>query len=301
MQHDSADALVRPSKIETALTIALEATSKYQLIPNAVRDSLLSLRSDTLSVLMAADHVNAELIVFCNVGRIGSLVRSEVIVLGGDGFFLNLRGTGYGVSSIERDSTGEIITDPAILSSLQRAFCVAFADSLLYSRADSVLNVRPTMLTAVGGIEFKQPAAELGPWSLFKEKVPASYDAAQLIVEALRGRDDVTVIDMDTRDSILAKARMFMIENYNASTAEELKVLSAFEVTHLVTGSIERIRGGAVCTIAFEEITPQQTLKRIKRAESVIQVDAKAALKDGVREALKKLFGTINDSIEPSR
>lgn len=301
MQYDSSDASISPGKIETGLTIALEATKKYKLIPNDVRDSLLRLRPDTLSVLMAADYIKAELIVFCNVGRIGNLVRSEVIVLGGDGFIINLRGVGYGVTSIERDSTHEIITDPAVLSSLQRALCVAFNDSALYASTDSVLQVRPTVLAAVGGIEFKEPSKDLGVWSLFKEKVPASYDAAQHIAEALRGRDDITLIDLDTRDSILAKARLFMVENYNASTATELNVLSAFEVTHLITGSIERIRGGAICTIAYEEITAQKTLKRIKRAESVINVDSKAALKDGMRDALKKIFGEINDSVEPSR
>jgi hypothetical protein len=301
MQYDSSDASISPGKIETGLTIALEATKKYKLIPSVVRDSLLRLGPDTLSVSKAADYIKAELIVFCKVGRIGNLVRSEVIVVGGDGFMINLRGVGYGVTSIERDSSHEVVADPAILSSLQRALCVAFNDSSLYAKADSILQVRPTVLAVVGGIEFKEPSKDLGVWSLFKEKVPASYDAAQHIVEALRGRDDITLIDLDTRDSILAKARLFMVENYNASTAAELNVLSAFEVTHLITGSIERIRGGAICSLAFEEITAQKSLARLKRAESVINVDSKAALKDGVRDALRKLFGAINDSVEPSR
>lgn len=301
MQYDTADALINPMKIETGLTIALEATQKYRVIPNDVRDSLLRQRPDTLSVLQAADAVGAELIVFCNIGRIANLVRSEVIVLGGDGFVITVRGVGYGTTSLERDSLGTAIADPAILSSLQRAFCVAFNDSSLYVKADTVLRVRPTALAAVGGIEFKQPASDLGTWSLFKEKVPASYDAAQLIVEALRGRDDITLIDLDTRDSIFAKARLFMIENYNATTAAELNVLSAFEISHLISGSIDRFRGGAVCTLTYDEITQQKTLRQIKRAESVIAVDSKAALKDGVRDALQKLFGSINDSVVPSR
>ena len=301
MQYDTADAAITPQKIEMGVTIALEATKKYRVVPNNVRDSLLRQRPDTLSVLMAADYINAELIVFCNVGRIGNLVRSEVIVLGGDGFIISLKGVGYGTTSIERDSTHEVVADPAILSSLQRAFCVAFSDSLLYAGSDSLLRVRPTKLVAVGGIEFKQPSTDLATWSLFKEKVPASYDAAQHIVEALRGGEDITVIDLDTRDSIMAKARLFMIENYNPTTQTELNVLSAFEVTHVITGSLERIRGGAVFSLAYEEITPQKTLKRIKRSESVIAVDAKAALKDGVRDAVKKLFGWISDSVVPSR
>jgi len=301
IQYDSADVLINPTKLETGLTIALEATQKYRLICNQMRDSILRKRPNTLSVLQAADAVGAELIVFCNVGRIANLVRSEVIVLGGDGFIVNVRGVGYGTTSLERDTSGTAIADPAILSSLQRALCVALNDSSLYSRADTVLRVRPTALAAIGGIEFKQPSSDLGTWSLFKEKVPASYDAAQLIVEALRGCDDVTLIDLDTRDSIFAKARLFMIENYNATTAAELNVLSAFEISHLVSGTIERIRGGAICTLSFDEITPQKTLRQIKRAEGVVAVDSKAALKDGVREALQKLFVTINDSVVPSR
>lgn len=301
MQYDTSDAFITPKKIESGISIALEATKKYTVIPNDVRDSLLSLRKDTISVLMAADHIKAELIVFCNVGRIGKLVRSEVVILGGDGFVLNLSGVGYGITTIELDSTREIVTDPAILSSLQRAVCVALKDSSLYAHASPVLKVRPAALAAVGGIHFTDTPADLVPWSLFKEKVPASYDAAQIIVEAMRDNESIVVVDLDTRDSIFAKARLFMIENYNPTTPAELNVLSAFEVSHLISGTIDRVRGGAVCALAYDEITEKKTLQRIKRVESVITEDSKTALKDSVRKCLAKLFGTINDSVEQSR
>lgn len=301
IQYDTLDAHITSKKIESGISIALEATKKYAVIPNDVRDSLLRLRKDTLSVLMAADHIKAELIVFCNVGRIGKLVRSEVVILGGDGFVLNLSGVGYGITTIELDSTKEIVTDPAILSSLQRAVCVALKDSSLYAHASPVLKVRPAALAAVGGIHFKDTPSDLVPWSLFKEKVPASYDAALIIVEAMRDNENVIVIDLDTRDSIFAKARLFMVENYNPTTPTELNVLSAFEVSHIVVGTVDRVRGGAVCTLAYNEITDKKTLRLVKRAESVIKEDSKTALKESVRKCLTKLFGTINDSVEQSR
>lgn len=301
LQFDTSDVFVTAKKIETGLSIALGETGKYAVIPNDVRDSLLRSRRDTLSVLMAADYIKAELIVFCNVGRIGKLVRSEVVILGGDGFVLNLSGIGYGTTTIEEDSTKQMIVDPAILSSIQRAVCMALQDSTLYSSASPILRVQPADLAVVGGIHFRETPSGLLPWSLFKEKISASFDAAQIIVEALRDTKDLVMIDLDTRDSIFAKARLYMIENYNPTTAAELKILSAFEISHIITGTVERVRSGAVLTLNYQQIQQDFKLRQIARAEAVLQADSKDELKTAVRKCLTKLFGTINDSVAPSR
>jgi hypothetical protein len=301
LQYDTTDVFLSAKKIETGLSIALGSTGKYAVIPNDVRDSLLRSRPDTLSVLMAADYIKAELVVFCNVGRIGKLVRSEVVILGGDGFVLNLNGVGYGITTIEEDSTKTMIIDPAILSSIQRAVCMALQDSALYKSASPILRVQPADLTVVGGIDFRETPSGLVPWSLFKEKVSASYDAAQIIVEALRDTKDLVMIDLDTRDSIFAKARLYMIENYNPTTTAELKILSAFEVSRILTGKVERVMNGAVLTLNYQQIQQDYKLQEIARAEVVLQEDSKEHLKKAVRTCLGKLFGTINDSVEPTR
>lgn len=301
LQFDTSDVFMSAKKIETGLSIALGAIGKYAVIPNDVRDSLLRARPDTLSVLMAADYVKAELVAFCNVGRIGKLVRSEVVILGGDGFVLNLSGVGYGVSTIEDDSTKAMIIDPAILSSIQRAVCMALQDSALYQTASPILRVQPAALGVVGGIHFRESPSGFVPWSLFKEKVSASYDAAQIIVEALRDTKDLVMIDLDTRDSIFAKARLYMIENYNQTTTAELKILSAFEVSRILTGSIERTHNGAVLTLSYQQIQEDYKLREISRADVVLKEDSKEQLKTAVRTCLGKLFGSINDSVEPSR
>lgn len=301
MQYDTSDAYISAKKIETGLSIALGATGKYAVIPNDVRDSLLRSRRDTLSVLLAADYLKAELIVFCNVGRIGKLVRSEVVILGGDGFVLNLSGIGYGITTIEEDSSKTLIIDPAILSSIQRAVCTALQDTSLYGSASPILRVQPAELAVVGGIDFQEPPSGLDRWSLFEEKVSASYDVAQIIVEALRDTRNLVMIDLDTRDSIFAKARLYMIENYNPTTVAELKILSAFEVSRIITGRIERNPDGAVLTLRYQRILPDNRLQELAGAEAVLTDDSKEVLKSTTRVCLTKLFGTINDSVEPSR
>lgn len=301
IMHDTNDVYMPAGKLETGLTIALEATGKYGVISTHMRDSALKGRTDSVTIQKVAEMFNAELILFCQSNRIGKLVRSEVVLMGGDNFFLNVRGIGYGVSTIEDQQTKKMIMDPAILSSLQRALCVALKDSNLYANADSLLRVRPTYLAAVGGFEFKQPPSNLAPWSIFKEKILASYDAAQITVAALQDRDDITMVDVDTRDSMYARERLYMVEPYNPTNRSERYILRSFEVTHLVAGTISRTADGAECSISLQKINDHWEVETVKTGATTVTKDTRSALQDAVRESLRKIFGSINEPQVPSR
>lgn len=296
IQVDTSDRLVSAYKVEAALALALELTNKYQLIPNSVRDSVGRLSvTDSVTVQKAADRLGAEIIIFSNLGRIGNLVRMEIVVLGGTDWILSNLGVGYAVSFYERDSSAPRVLDPAILQATQRALCRALVTDNLYDHADSSLRTKPTELIAIGGFEFVAADADLAPWSVFLEKVSASYDIAQTAVASLRGNNDYTVVDMDSRDSIYALAGLFMVENYNVVSSIELSTLKAFDVRQIITGSCERKRGGAELTLVVNNIQADASYTAMRKASVMIPVDSKLALQDGVRECLRKLFGTISE------
>ncbi|HLP28744.1 MAG TPA: hypothetical protein VK147_08890 [Candidatus Didemnitutus sp.] len=296
IQFDSTDPYISAYKVEAALAIALEASGRYALIPNVTRDSLVrTARNDSMSVQVAADRLGAELIAFCSIGRIANLVRMEVVIVGGDGWVVTTSGVGYGTSFLQSDSSKKRIIDPAILSATQRALCVAVLDSALYAQADSGFIVRPTQLAAVGGIEFVVSNPDLAPWSIMREKIAASYDAVSTIVAAMRQSAEISVVDIESRDSIYALAGLYMVENYNPLSRSELTILKGFEVTHVITGRFERKKGGAELTLIYNEIKPDASYTPIKKAQFMVAVDSKLAFQDGVRACLRKLFGSITE------
>lgn len=302
IQRDTLDTLITSYKVEAAMALALDVSGRYELIPNAVRDSLArTFRKDSLTVQAVADKLGAELIAFCSIGRVANLIRVEVVISGGEGWIVSSSGIGYASTSLLSDSSRLRILDPAILTATQRALCGALLDSTLYAIADSGMNVRPTQLAAIGGIEFLAGSSDLAPWSLVREKIAASYDVASTIAASLRASDRVTIADIETRDSIYALARLFMVENYNPPSKTEIKTLMGFEFTHIITGRFERFRGGAHLTLVYNEIQPDASYTAVRKATTVVNVDAKLALQDGVRSCLRELFGMITEPIAPKK
>jgi hypothetical protein len=296
------DTLLSVYKAEAALALACELSGSYVLIPNDVRDSVARVLPDSARTAQrVADRLGAELIVFIDIARIVNLVRVQITLVGGEGWIISTEGTGYATSFLTEDGTGRRVIDPAILTATQRALCGAVLQPNLYATADSAFRVQPTQLTALGGTDFVREDKDLAPWALFREKVAASYDVASTIVAAMRNHDSLTVIDMETRDSIYAMAGLFMVENYNPASKTELKILKGFEVTRLITGVCERIRGGAGLRITHNELMQDATYTPLSKAEVIIPVDSKVALQDAVRFCLKNLYGTLTEQREPSR
>lgn len=290
------DTLLSAYKAEAAMALACELSKSYVMIPNETRDSVARAFPDSLRTAQAvADRMGAELIAFIDIARIVNLVRVQLTIVGGEGWIVSTEGTGYATSFLTEDGTGRRVIDPAILTAMQRALCEAVLRPDLYATADSAFRVRPTKLTALGGTQFLDGEKGLAPWAIFREKVAASYDVASTIVAALRRHDSLTVIDMETRDSIYAMAGLFMVENYNPASATELKILKGFEVTRLITGLCERIRGGAGLRITHNELKSDASYSPLAKADVIIPTDSKVALQDGVRFCLKNLYGSLTE------
>lgn len=301
LDHDTADVALQPSKLIDGLALACELTKQYAVVPVEIRDSVAARIGDSATYQRVADSLRAEIIVFCSVARIANLVRSELVVAGGEGFTFSTSGVGYGVTFLQSDTLGSMLLDPAVLSSMQRALCAALRDSNLYAAANEGLRTRPSSLLSIGGITFVPPPEEFVTWSTFKEKVPASYDIVQTAVAALRHRDDYTVVDIDSRDSMYAKGGLHFVENYNQVTPTELKILRAFDIATILTGRYERISEGARLTLFLQSIESNGALKTITSGTSLVEVDSKLALQDGVRACLRQIFGTITEQSGPSK
>lgn len=301
LDHDTADVALQPSKLIDGLALACELTKQYAVVPVEIRDSVAARIGDSATYQRVADSLRAEIIVFCSVARIANLVRSELVVAGGEGFTFSTSGVGYGVTFLQSDTLGSMLLDPAVLSSMQRALCAALRDSNLYAGANEGLRTRPSSLLSIGGITFVPPPEEFVTWSTFKEKVPASYDIVQTAVAALRHRDDYTVVDIDSRDSMYAKGGLHFVENYNQVTPTELKILRAFDIATILTGRYERISEGARLTLFLQSIESNGALKTITSGTSLVEVDSKLALQDGVRACLRQIFGTITEQSGPSK
>ncbi|MBU3698887.1 MAG: hypothetical protein FGM33_02580 [Candidatus Kapabacteria bacterium] len=295
---DTSDAGLAPDKLMAGLALAFESTKLYTVVPLEVRDSLARTLGDSVTYQRVADSLGAELIVFASVARIANLIRSELVIAGGDGFTFTTNGHGYGVTYLQSDTTGKMIYDPAILSSMQRALCIALRDSSLYATADEALRIRPAALLCIGGVAFAQQPPDVIPWSTFKEKVVASFDLVQTMIAALRFRDDLIVIDTDTRDSIYAKAGLYLVENYNPVSSAELTTLRAFDIDRIITGRYQRKGNSAELTLYLQTIGQKGAVTTDKKATSAIADDTKLMLQDGARAGLRELLGTISEPPE---
>ncbi len=296
IKTDSSDPSIRPSKIEAGFALACELTGQFQLVPSDVRDSfMLASRNSQLTAADVARGLDATGIAYLFTARIGNLVRSDVLLAVGALYDMKMTGIGY--AAIRHSDATSRVADPAILASQQRALCVALRDTALYAAlrdtalyvgADSALNVRPTVPVVAGGIEFVERQGMV-PWTLIKEKIAASYDAVLVTVEALQQNPRITAVDMETRDSIYALAKMYLTENYNPVSATELGTLRAFDIRHLVVGSVTRVQGGAELVMSMNWINDDGSFAPLSTAKRMLTVDSKEMLRDMVSDAVKEL------------
>lgn len=285
---DTADTVINAAQVETALMIAADNGTAYVTMPSFVRDSLLRKQGlGQLTLADAAKALGADAIAFVTTLRIGNLVRSELVISAGLKYDISRRGIGYDVLRNRSDST--IVSDPAVLASLQRALCNVLGDTALYSNADSVLRVRPTVLTAVGGIAFV-PKEGLPVWSLYKEKIIAAYDAVQNVVHTAMNDPRTTMLDVETRDLIYSRAGYYLVENDEPASSIELRILKAYDVERIIQGRITQ-KSASMLELELQlfDVTPERPTM-ITSARVNIAEDTKEALAKAVIAATEQLL-----------
>lgn len=285
---DTADTVINAAQVETALMIAADNGTAYVTMPSFVRDSLLRKQGlGQLTLADAAKALGADAIAFVTTLRVGNLVRSELVISAGLNYDISRRGIGYDVLRKRSDST--MVSDPAVLASLQRALCNVIGDTALYSNAESVLRVRPTVLTAIGGIAFV-PKEGLPVWTLYKEKIVAAYDAVQNVVHTAMRDPRTTMLDVETRDMIYSRAGYYLVENDDPASSIELRILKAYDVERIIQGRIIQ-KSASVLELELQlfDVTPERPTM-ITTARVNITEDSKEALAKAVIAATEQLL-----------
>lgn len=290
---DPGDSLLTPETVAMALGIALDLTPSYRLLPMPTRDSILDrLQHDgqRAEEIFAASGIRHAVVVQCR--RIANLVRTSVVLLHGTDLARRDEGIGYATIRHRDDASGRVLAQPAVLASVQRACLGAMGDPTLYRDAAADLRVASAPLVSIGGIVFTSDAT-LPTWSLFRESITASFDAANTVVNEMVDLDTLTVIDLETRDSLFAKAGLLMMENYNASSGLELGILHQFDVSYVITGTFRRVAEGAELRLVLNVIDPgkESPLSPVLSSQCMVTSDSKVAFQAAVALATRRLFG----------
>ncbi len=261
---------VSPAKLEAALVLALELSGRFTVVAALSRDSVveeLRSRGQEPTAVAVAQRLGCGRMLFARADRLQHLVRVEVVFRFGENFAQEQRGRGFALIRYAHRTGGTLLLDPALLEAAQRAIAVAVGDSMLYAAQEGPFCVVPAPLLVVGGLEYRD-TGELRRWDWFARKVVTSYDAVLQLIDTLRRHPGYVVCDIDSRDTLFARAGLMEPENYRPPSPVELRLLRAAEVDYYVWGTIERVPEGA----------------RIRLQLARLQGDARNAWLEPVRE-----------------
>ncbi|KXK34349.1 MAG: hypothetical protein UZ06_CHB003001307 [Chlorobi bacterium OLB6] len=283
---DSADKAIGTRKAEAALNLALSLAG-YKYCDLFARDSILK-GSSQLSVREAASRVGCTYSVFLRVRRIEHLVRADMqVVSAADTGFIR-SGVGYAAIAYTRgDNT--VVADPAVLLAVQRAALSALPTEPRYDTLDVGLRARKASVLSFGGITFKADSS-YPEWAVFSEQLLASYDVTQAMVAAAQANDTITVLDIDTHDTLFARAGFYLVENNRHASKSELNILYGVGVDYVVLGSVERTLKGAELTLRLARIESNGTYSVIRTTTGVVDSDTKEALRTTAETVLLELL-----------
>ena len=283
------------SKLEAALTLALEVTGRYSVVPVAVRDSLVQLlqhRGEPPTALAVARELGCQGVCFALAERFVHLLRVEVVFRWGPAFAEEHRGVGYALVRHVWVGSGEPLYDPALLEAAQRAIAVACGDSGLYSKHEPPLRVFPAAVLAVSGLAYVD-APDMPRWQLFAREVVTSYEAVLEAIDTARHHPHYVVCDIDTRDSIYARAGFFEPENYNPPTPQELSLLAQMGVEYVLTGRFLRVPEGARLSLELYRLRwvgGSLVPEYLRSVEGSVVEDSSRALRRTVRQLVGELL-----------
>ncbi len=270
----------KESKLEAGLALAFRLTPSYRLIPSSSSDSVarqLRLRlnsKDTLNpaVNKVAQAMLSSTIVFARIDRLQNILRAEVQVLSGDAFKTKTTGRGYALIRFRSEKKNDVVEDPAVLCALQRALCVALDDSTLYKNQQGSFRVFPAATVVCGGMSFVDDPS-LPHWDLFGNHTVNGFDVVVNVFDAMKSSDHFVCYDVDTRDSIFALFKLYLIENDNEPSREELDALYRLEVQYYIRGVCTRTEQGADIKLFFCSINSNGTYNILRTAHEFLAND----------------------------
>ncbi|MFM8472701.1 MAG: hypothetical protein ACKOBV_04145 [Candidatus Kapaibacterium sp.] len=286
-----------PGKMEAGCALALHLTGRYALLPASQADSVVRYLTalyggtDTLGAVTnqrVAAAIGARGILFVRFDRLQNIIRAEVRIATDSGYARVSTGRGFALVRYRSEKLNDVVSDPAMLTALQRALCVALGDSSLYDACEGVYRVKPAPTLVPGGMVFSSDGSH-APWIVFDKHTVAAYDAVVNVFDTLKNSSEVVCYDIDSRDSVFALFRLHLIENDQAPNATELDALHRLEVEYYVTGTCTRTAEGAEMSLSLARIRPGGSYAVLRTVKTVLREDTIVSFRAAVRSLATRL------------
>lgn len=277
-------------KVEAALMLAAKLAKGYDIITISERDSVAGILQDkgeSPSARNIAKLTEADKIYFFTIKQLKNMLRVEIASTNRSGSNKK-KGVGFALMHYMEGSDDNPISDPALLTALQRAFAQVEGKPGMFADAQGDFRVFPAQTLVVGGLMYDFEK-DLPEWYIFTKKELTSYEVAEIIFDEAKDSDKYVVYDIASRDSIYALFNMHGIENFKAPTTYEIKALSDLQVDKYITGIMKRTPEGADIELHLCNIRGGQ-IEIIKSEMGHIDSDHLGKMRTEIRRLTRNLM-----------
>jgi hypothetical protein len=138
-------------------------------------------------------------------------------------------------------------------------------------------------------------SGSFAPWIVFDKHTVAAYDAVVNVFDTLKNSSDVVCYDVDSRDSVFALFRLYLIENDATPSITELDALHRLEVEYYITGACTRTEDGAEMSLSLARINKGGTYTVLRTVKTVLREDTIVKFRQAVRglaaQLIREQFG----------
>jgi hypothetical protein len=279
-------------KVDAAFSLCSRMSPKIEFITErekrTFREKYLISEEAGSNFMLYYDSLEADYAAILRINKIENILGVNLTLQSAIDSLPVLNGQGWAEIRYKESETGKDVIDPTLLQGLQRAVARAFGDSLYWEDLDSSLRVFPHSTIVVGGLKYINND-KLKPWRLFDDEIPSAYDAVETMYEELRSSGKFVCYDIATRDSLYSLNKMYGVENYDAPTRFEIKVLYDFKVQYYITGEFEHLPEGGRLKIYFCRID-QNGINIINKVEEILKEDDNVEYRKLLRKMISKLI-----------
>jgi len=279
-------AQLSPQKVEAGLALAMRLSGRYHLV--TMRDSVVRhLRHQGIPVDSMPAVLNARWLAQVECDRFENLLRAKIVLRSQTQTQI---GVGFGLIRHRWSQSDDPVPDPALLEALERALCVAVGDTLLYARKDSVHGTRPAGLLAVTSMELQDNPSVVPRWELFEDAIATSYSGVLAAITGAQRSRWFLALDLDTRDSIYAQARLYGPEPLMPPTQQELAALAFFGVEAVMSGVFVRTPEGARVELRLWSIRTDGSRTLIRQRTAQLDEDSRVRYLETVASLAEALL-----------
>ncbi len=285
-----AKGVISEEKVEAAFNLVNLISEKYEYKDLATRDSIIAMlkkNNTELNIQNISQSLNVDKLFAIHIDRLANMIRVNMLSINAKDSTKS-DGNGYALASYFTVENNAALYDPALLKAMQRAFAVTDGDSLLFTKNDTAFYAYPTPTLVISGLKFIDDA-KLPKWEVFNMKEVNSYLIVESIFDTLRFKNNLTLYDQISRDSIYAIFGLKIPENHNSVSEAELSCLAKFEVDYVLSGSFSRIDSGARLILTLFRLKDNK-LSLIHRVESELLEDSKLQLGQLARKTAIRLI-----------